>query len=65
MLILSLIVTCEIIHRYEIMNSMDAQAIVDNQAILFQFNIFSPSRTPNGSKLKMLIHALKLAPIAK
>jgi hypothetical protein len=40
-------------------------AIVKDHTTLFQSKIFCPSNTPNGSKLNIAIHALKLAPIPK
>jgi hypothetical protein len=40
-------------------------AIVKDHTTLFQSKIFCPSKTPNGSKLNIAIHALKLAPIPK
>ena len=47
------------------MNKIIVMTIVKAHTTLFQLKIFCPSNTPNGSKLNIDIHALKLAPILK
>ena len=52
-------------YLYDITNKVMVMPIVNAQTTLFQLKIFCPSNTPNGNKLNIDIHALKLAPMPK